>query len=68
MDSSVRNLIIFSARLLVKHQCKDARDLSYERAEIPLPELDDELIEQVQEDFLESVFGTESKITRKLFL
>ena len=36
--------------------------------EIPLNEIDDDLIEQVIEDILESIFGTSSKMSRALFL
>ena len=53
----------------MKQECKEKAALKkvvvdYERCEIPLSQIDDELIEKMLEDFLESIFGTESKMTR----
>ena len=61
-------IIKFSSVLLVKHACKFAHEPDYQQAELPLKLIDEELIESVREDFLEAVFGTESKMQRKLFL
>jgi len=45
METVFTNVILFSTVLMMKHQCKDARQSNYERAELPLSEIDDELID-----------------------
>ena len=61
-------MITFSAILLPKHACKDANESDYSRAEIPIELVDEDLIEAVKEEFLEGIFGTESKMARTSFL
>lgn len=68
MQQVLKDVIIFSTVLMLKHQCKEAKIADYDKAEIPLSQIDDDLIEQIKEDLLELVFGTESKLTRKEFL
>ena len=68
MQEILSAIIRFSAILLVKHACKDAQESDYSRAELPLKHIDEDLVEEIREDFLESVFGTESKMHRTLFL
>ena len=55
----------------MKHERKEkniGQTPDYENCEIPLSQIDDELIDKMLEDFLESVFGTESKVNRGEFL
>ena len=68
MEEILSFCIRCSAILLVKHACKDLQEPDYSRAELPLEMLDEDLVEEVREDFLESVYGTESKMHRTLFL
>ena len=68
MDDMLSFLIRYSAILLVKHACRDCNETDYSRAELPLDMLDEDLVDEVKEDFLESVFGTESKMPRTEFL
>ena len=68
MQEVFSNVIRFSTTLMMKHQCKDSKEENYDKAEISLNDIDEDLIEQVVEDYLEEVFGTESKMTRAEFL
>ena len=74
MYSVLRDVITFSTVLMMKHESKEkaaSRNeyVNYEEnCEIPLSQIDNELVEKIVEDFLESVFGTESKLTREKFL
>ena len=68
MDTVFRNVILFSTVLMMKLQCKDAKQTDYEKAEIPLSEIDDDLIDEIIEDLFESIFGTESHMSRNEFL
>ena len=68
MNDILSTVIRLSCILLVKHACKDLMEPDYSRAELPLKHIDEDLIEEVREDFLESVFGVESKMARTLFL
>ena len=68
MESVFRNLITFSTILMMKHSCKEAKETDYSKTEIPLGEIDEDLIEEAIEDILESIFGTDSKMSRTSFL
>ena len=68
MDDVIRCVITFSTVLMMKHSCKENKDEDYSKAELPVDQIDEDLIEQVKEDWLESVFGTESKMSRTDFL
>ncbi len=68
MDEVIGSVIRFSTLLMMRHTCRENKEPDYSKAEIPLHEIDDDLIEQVKESWLESVFGTESKMERTLFL
>ena len=52
----------------MKHSCKEAKETDYSKTEIPLGEIDEDLIEEAIEDILESIFGTDSKMSRTSFL
>ena len=73
MHNVLRDVITFSTILMMKHESKEYaasrnEHVNYENCDIPLSQIDDELVEQMLDDFLESVFGTESKLTRIMFL
>ena len=68
MDDVLRNIIVFSAVLNVKRACREAKETDYAKAEIPIALVDDEMVDEVKEEFLDAVFGTESKLERGLFL
>lgn len=73
LASVIRDVIIFSTILVMKQECKEKAALKkvtvdYEKCEIPLSQVDDELVENIVEDFLEAVFGTETKMPRRQFL
>lgn len=53
---------------MIKHHCRSKKITNYDKAEIPLSSIDEDLIEQIKEDMLEHLFGTESKMTRHEFL
>ena len=58
MQEVLSCIIKFSAILLVKHACKNELEPDYSRAELPLEHIDQDLVDEVKEDFLESVFGS----------
>ena len=68
MTAVLSNVIRFSTILMMKHQCKDSKEANYDQAEISLKDIDEDLIETIVEEYLESVFGSESKMTRVEFL
>ena len=68
MDRVFSDCILFSTVLMMRHSCLDKNDTNFKQAEIPIKAITHELIEQIREDLMEKIYGTESKLKRKEFL
>ena len=71
MDSELQvyfsDIIHLSTSLMMKREAKENKG-SYEDTEISLEAIDDDLIEEIRDDFLEAVFGFDSHIKRDNFI